>query len=163
MQTQQWNFRKAFLGWACEALQAGRSHPPGWAARGPGPGNQEHPASHAPPQQHLGDFLSSGTSDKSNLELITLTCTCVAATLFWLLLTLFIRKLKRVRLNLVKRFVSFYRIFRIYQLVFRASSRNLFCLLLFLCLPDPENMENKIKTPLMTSEVCKRDTGTMNR
>uniref|UniRef100_A0A667FEB1 receptor protein-tyrosine kinase n=1 Tax=Lynx canadensis TaxID=61383 RepID=A0A667FEB1_LYNCA len=36
-----------------------------------------------------------GTSDKSNLELITLTCTCVAATLFWLLLTLFIRKLKR--------------------------------------------------------------------
>ncbi|XP_029458469.1 vascular endothelial growth factor receptor 1 isoform X2 [Rhinatrema bivittatum] len=36
-----------------------------------------------------------GTSEKSNLELITLTCTCVAATLFWLLLTLFIRKLKR--------------------------------------------------------------------
>ncbi|ERE74737.1 vascular endothelial growth factor receptor [Cricetulus griseus] len=36
-----------------------------------------------------------GSSDKSNLELITLTCTCVAATLFWLLLTLFIRKLKR--------------------------------------------------------------------
>ncbi|XP_066115041.1 vascular endothelial growth factor receptor 1 isoform X2 [Saccopteryx bilineata] len=36
-----------------------------------------------------------GTLDKSNLELITLTCTCVAATLFWLLLTLFIRKLKR--------------------------------------------------------------------
>ncbi|ELK18741.1 Vascular endothelial growth factor receptor 1 [Pteropus alecto] len=36
-----------------------------------------------------------GTSDRSNLELITLTCTCVAATLFWLLLTLFIRKLKR--------------------------------------------------------------------
>uniref|UniRef100_A0A669QT86 receptor protein-tyrosine kinase n=1 Tax=Phasianus colchicus TaxID=9054 RepID=A0A669QT86_PHACC len=32
---------------------------------------------------------------QSNLELITLTCTCVAATLFWLLLTLFIRKLKR--------------------------------------------------------------------
>ncbi|XP_064413025.1 vascular endothelial growth factor receptor 1 [Latimeria chalumnae] len=36
-----------------------------------------------------------GTSETSNLELITLTCTCVAATLFWLLLTLFIRKLKR--------------------------------------------------------------------
>uniref|UniRef100_A0A672UCP7 receptor protein-tyrosine kinase n=1 Tax=Strigops habroptila TaxID=2489341 RepID=A0A672UCP7_STRHB len=33
--------------------------------------------------------------NRSNLELITLTCTCVAATLFWLLLTLFIRKLKR--------------------------------------------------------------------
>uniref|UniRef100_A0A663LXL5 Vascular endothelial growth factor receptor 1 n=1 Tax=Athene cunicularia TaxID=194338 RepID=A0A663LXL5_ATHCN len=36
-----------------------------------------------------------GTTERSNLELITLTCTCVAATLFWLLLTLFIRKLKR--------------------------------------------------------------------
>ncbi|XP_063161799.1 vascular endothelial growth factor receptor 1 [Candoia aspera] len=36
-----------------------------------------------------------GTSENSNLELITLTCTCLAATLFWLLLTLFIRKLKR--------------------------------------------------------------------
>ncbi|OXB81406.1 UNVERIFIED_CONTAM: hypothetical protein H355_001623 [Colinus virginianus] len=36
-----------------------------------------------------------GTAERSNLELITLTCTCVAATLFWLLLTLFIRKLKR--------------------------------------------------------------------
>uniref|UniRef100_A0A8C8SQB5 Vascular endothelial growth factor receptor 1 n=1 Tax=Pelusios castaneus TaxID=367368 RepID=A0A8C8SQB5_9SAUR len=36
-----------------------------------------------------------GTSERSNLELITLTCTCVAATLFWLLLTLFIHKLKR--------------------------------------------------------------------
>uniref|UniRef100_U3IGW5 receptor protein-tyrosine kinase n=1 Tax=Anas platyrhynchos platyrhynchos TaxID=8840 RepID=U3IGW5_ANAPP len=36
-----------------------------------------------------------GTPERSNLELITLTCTCVAATLFWLLLTLFIRKLKR--------------------------------------------------------------------
>ncbi|KAJ7320222.1 hypothetical protein JRQ81_019733 [Phrynocephalus forsythii] len=37
-----------------------------------------------------------GISESSNLELITLTCTCVAATLFWLLLTLFIRKLKKV-------------------------------------------------------------------
>ncbi|XP_028582231.2 vascular endothelial growth factor receptor 1 [Podarcis muralis] len=36
-----------------------------------------------------------GISESSNLELITLTCTCVAATLFWLLLTLFIRKLKK--------------------------------------------------------------------
>ncbi|XP_039601441.1 vascular endothelial growth factor receptor 1 isoform X2 [Polypterus senegalus] len=35
------------------------------------------------------------TTEKSNLELIMLTCTCVAATLFWLLLTLFIRKLKK--------------------------------------------------------------------
>ncbi|XP_069495413.1 vascular endothelial growth factor receptor 1 [Ambystoma mexicanum] len=36
-----------------------------------------------------------GPSERANLELITLTCTCVVATLFWLLLTLFIRKLKR--------------------------------------------------------------------
>ncbi|XP_048350589.1 vascular endothelial growth factor receptor 1 isoform X2 [Sphaerodactylus townsendi] len=36
-----------------------------------------------------------GISESSNVELITLTCTCVVATLFWLLLTLFIRKLKR--------------------------------------------------------------------
>ncbi|XP_072361741.1 vascular endothelial growth factor receptor kdr-like [Scyliorhinus torazame] len=36
-----------------------------------------------------------GTEEKSNLELIILVCTGVAATLFWLLLTLFIRKLKK--------------------------------------------------------------------
>ncbi|XP_067842107.1 vascular endothelial growth factor receptor 1 isoform X2 [Heptranchias perlo] len=38
-----------------------------------------------------------GSTENSNLELITLTCTCVAAALFWLLLTLFIRKLKKPR------------------------------------------------------------------
>ncbi|GCB72939.1 hypothetical protein scyTo_0006547, partial [Scyliorhinus torazame] len=38
-----------------------------------------------------------GPTENSNLELITLTCTCVAAALFWLLLTLFIRKLKKPR------------------------------------------------------------------
>ncbi|KYO27409.1 vascular endothelial growth factor receptor 1 [Alligator mississippiensis] len=43
-----------------------------------------------------------GTSERSNLELITLTCTCVAATLFWLLLTLFIRKLKRPHSSEIK-------------------------------------------------------------
>ncbi|XP_048789593.1 vascular endothelial growth factor receptor 1 [Lagopus muta] len=43
-----------------------------------------------------------GTVERSNLELITLTCTCVAATLFWLLLTLFIRKLKRPYLSETK-------------------------------------------------------------
>ncbi|XP_030921899.1 vascular endothelial growth factor receptor 1 [Geospiza fortis] len=43
-----------------------------------------------------------GISERSNLELITLTCTCVAATLFWLLLTLFIRKLKRPRSSEMK-------------------------------------------------------------
>ncbi|XP_043360294.1 vascular endothelial growth factor receptor 1 isoform X4 [Dermochelys coriacea] len=43
-----------------------------------------------------------GTAERSNLELITLTCTCVAATLFWLLLTLFIRKLKRPYFSEIK-------------------------------------------------------------
>ncbi|XP_032878729.1 vascular endothelial growth factor receptor 1 isoform X2 [Amblyraja radiata] len=38
-----------------------------------------------------------GSTENSNMELITLTCTCVAAALFWLLLTLFIRKLKKPR------------------------------------------------------------------
>lgn len=56
----------------------------------------------------LNFFVSAGTSDKSNLELITLTCTCVAATLFWLLLTLFIRKLKRVRTFTMKFCTNFY-------------------------------------------------------
>ncbi|KAM3593029.1 uncharacterized protein V6R79_004741 [Siganus canaliculatus] len=37
----------------------------------------------------------SGASESSFLEIPTLTCTCVVATLFWLLLTLFIRKLKQ--------------------------------------------------------------------
>uniref|UniRef100_UPI00398F02ED vascular endothelial growth factor receptor kdr-like n=1 Tax=Pristiophorus japonicus TaxID=55135 RepID=UPI00398F02ED len=36
-----------------------------------------------------------GSEEKSKLELIILVCTGVAATLFWLLLTLFIRKLKK--------------------------------------------------------------------
>ncbi|XP_069058305.1 vascular endothelial growth factor receptor 1 [Pleurodeles waltl] len=43
-----------------------------------------------------------GASDRPSLELITLTCTCVAATLFWLLLTLCIRKLKRPTSRKVK-------------------------------------------------------------
>ncbi|XP_070783880.1 vascular endothelial growth factor receptor 1 isoform X2 [Enoplosus armatus] len=37
----------------------------------------------------------NGSSAASFLEIPTLTCTCVVATLFWLLLTLFIRKLKQ--------------------------------------------------------------------
>ncbi|XP_069066777.1 vascular endothelial growth factor receptor kdr-like isoform X2 [Pleurodeles waltl] len=36
-----------------------------------------------------------GVEEKSNLEVIILVCTGLAATLFWLLLTLFIRKLKK--------------------------------------------------------------------
>nr|XP_046226781.1 vascular endothelial growth factor receptor 1 isoform X2 [Scatophagus argus] len=37
----------------------------------------------------------NGASEASFLEIPTLTCTCVVATLLWLLLTLFIRKLKQ--------------------------------------------------------------------
>ncbi|XP_047424727.1 vascular endothelial growth factor receptor 1 isoform X3 [Mugil cephalus] len=37
----------------------------------------------------------NSASEASFLEIPTLTCTCVVATLFWLLLTLFIRKLKQ--------------------------------------------------------------------
>lgn len=65
-----------------------------------GPGPAPDPAGSLSLKTGLATVLrcvSPGTSDRSNLELITLTCTCVAATLFWLLLTLFIRKLKRVR------------------------------------------------------------------
>ncbi|XP_053328514.1 vascular endothelial growth factor receptor kdr-like [Spea bombifrons] len=36
-----------------------------------------------------------GAEEKSNIEVIILVCTGVAATLFWLLLTLFIRKMKK--------------------------------------------------------------------
>ncbi|XP_072126943.1 vascular endothelial growth factor receptor kdr-like [Mobula birostris] len=43
-----------------------------------------------------------GSEEKSNLELIILVCTGVAATLFWLSLTLFIRKLKKPRSTDVK-------------------------------------------------------------
>ncbi|KAL8181169.1 UNVERIFIED_CONTAM: hypothetical protein K2H54_048985 [Gekko kuhli] len=37
-----------------------------------------------------------GSEEKSNVEVIILVCTGLAATLFWLLLTLFIRKLRKV-------------------------------------------------------------------
>lgn len=37
-----------------------------------------------------------GLEEKSNWEVIILVCTGLVATLFWLLLTLFIRKLKKV-------------------------------------------------------------------
>uniref|UniRef100_A0A8C9RXC1 receptor protein-tyrosine kinase n=1 Tax=Scleropages formosus TaxID=113540 RepID=A0A8C9RXC1_SCLFO len=39
---------------------------------------------------------------ESSLEIATITCTCVVATLFWLLLTLFIRKLKQPTSSSVK-------------------------------------------------------------
>lgn len=38
-----------------------------------------------------------GSSESLSLEIPTLACTCIVATLFWLLLTLLIRKLKQVR------------------------------------------------------------------
>ncbi|CAJ1082186.1 vascular endothelial growth factor receptor 1 isoform X2 [Xyrichtys novacula] len=37
----------------------------------------------------------NGPSETSSLEIPTLTCTCIVATLFWLMLTLFIRRLKQ--------------------------------------------------------------------
>lgn len=40
--------------------------------------------------------VCTGVSEASFLEIPTLTCTCVVATFFWLMLTLFIRKLKQV-------------------------------------------------------------------
>ncbi|XP_075040509.1 vascular endothelial growth factor receptor kdr-like isoform X2 [Mixophyes fleayi] len=43
-----------------------------------------------------------GGEEKSNLEVIILVCTGVAATLFWLLLTLFIRKLKKPHASEIK-------------------------------------------------------------
>uniref|UniRef100_A0A3Q2D9Q0 receptor protein-tyrosine kinase n=1 Tax=Cyprinodon variegatus TaxID=28743 RepID=A0A3Q2D9Q0_CYPVA len=41
----------------------------------------------------------NGASEASFLEIPTLTCTCVVATLFWLMLTLFIRKLKQQNIS----------------------------------------------------------------
>lgn len=41
-------------------------------------------------------FVGAGASEASFLEIPALTCTCVVATLFWFLLTLFIRKLRQV-------------------------------------------------------------------
>uniref|UniRef100_M4A5T9 receptor protein-tyrosine kinase n=1 Tax=Xiphophorus maculatus TaxID=8083 RepID=M4A5T9_XIPMA len=41
----------------------------------------------------------NSVSEVSFLEIPTLTCTCVVATLFWLLLTLFIRKLKQPNIS----------------------------------------------------------------
>ncbi|KAG8553797.1 hypothetical protein GDO81_003550 [Engystomops pustulosus] len=43
-----------------------------------------------------------GGDEKSNIEVIILVCTGVAATLFWLLLTLFIRKLKKPHASEIK-------------------------------------------------------------
>ncbi|XP_041669910.1 vascular endothelial growth factor receptor 1 [Cheilinus undulatus] len=44
----------------------------------------------------------NGPSETSFLEISTLTCTCIVATLFWLLLTLFIRRLKQPSSSSVK-------------------------------------------------------------
>lgn len=49
---------------------------------------------------HFSDLAvhsPAGSEEKSNIEVIILVCTGLAATLFWLLLTLFIRKLRKVR------------------------------------------------------------------
>ncbi|XP_034562745.1 vascular endothelial growth factor receptor 1 isoform X2 [Notolabrus celidotus] len=44
----------------------------------------------------------NGPSETSSLEIPTLTCTCVVATIFWLLLTLFIRRLKQPNSSNIK-------------------------------------------------------------
>lgn len=46
---------------------------------------------------NLSDLCHLGALEASFLEIPALTCTCVVATFFWLLLTLFIRKLRQVR------------------------------------------------------------------
>lgn len=53
--------------------------------------------------QHLFMY-PIGSSEFLSLEIPTLVCTCVVATLFWLLLTLLIRKLKQVRPRVVWEF-----------------------------------------------------------
>lgn len=47
--------------------------------------------------ENLSDLCRLGALEASFLEIPALTCTCVVATFFWLLLTLFIRKLRQVR------------------------------------------------------------------
>lgn len=47
--------------------------------------------------KNLSDVCRLGALEASFLEIPALTCTCVVATFFWLLLTLFIRKLRQVR------------------------------------------------------------------
>ncbi|NXY49116.1 VGFR4 factor, partial [Ceuthmochares aereus] len=47
-------------------------------------------------QESTSAFIKiQGSEEKSNIEVIILVCTGLAATLFWLLLTLFIRKLRK--------------------------------------------------------------------
>ncbi|XP_063288150.1 vascular endothelial growth factor receptor kdr-like [Pelobates fuscus] len=56
----------------------------------------------------MGEIITSaqvsiqGAEEKSNIEVIILVCTGVAATLFWLLLTLFIRKMKKPHASEIK-------------------------------------------------------------
>lgn len=47
--------------------------------------------------ENSSDLCRLGVLEASFLEIPALTCTCVVATFFWLLLTLFIRKLRQVR------------------------------------------------------------------
>lgn len=46
----------------------------------------------------MTDFVSPGEEGRANIEVIILVCTGAAATFLWLMLILFIRKLKKVRL-----------------------------------------------------------------
>lgn len=67
--------------------------------------------------QHLFMY-PKGSSESLSLEIPTLACTCVVATLFWLLLTLLIRKLKQVRANQgqLKLLILFYHLMYIYNM-----------------------------------------------
>lgn len=47
--------------------------------------------------ENLSALCRLGALEASFLEIPALTCACVVATFFWLLLTLFIRKLRQVR------------------------------------------------------------------
>ncbi|KAM8952873.1 vascular endothelial growth factor receptor kdr-like [Pelodytes ibericus] len=54
-------------------------------------------------QVKMSAFITiHGAEEKSNIEVIILVCTGVAATLFWLLLTLFIRKMKKPHASEIK-------------------------------------------------------------
>lgn len=44
-------------------------------------------------------FVSPGEEGRANIEVIILVCTGAAATFLWLMLILFIRKLRKVRLH----------------------------------------------------------------
>lgn len=81
------------------------------------------------------DLFCVGASEASYLEIPTLTCTCVVATFFWLLLTLFIRKLRQVRGNESTHFLTSSNV-----LFYLCLSVNLCC---FFHKPELKNSDSK--------------------